>query len=251
MPNKNKGLISIIVPVYNTPIWMLDECFESIRKQTYKNFDIILIDDGSDKECASYLDGITMDNGVKNNVHLYHRKNHGVSAARNFGLEKADGEYICFVDADDCLHESYLEFLIRCAVETKCAVIRCRNTHDKDALNDKVLYSSVKIEINVHGYVHSGMYSKSVIGEHRFDERFFYYEDTLFDSSVVGSERFCGIVDSKLYFYRKSPNSLTSSIDSLRYFSGLSALDVALNDANRGGVFRKNNLFTDNSPRTM
>lgn len=97
---------SIIVPIYNGSA-VLDETIESIINQTYTNFEIILVNDGS-----------TDDSGVKCDlwaekdarIHVIHQKNGGVSSARNSGIEKSTGEYICFVDADDSLLPNALEY---------------------------------------------------------------------------------------------------------------------------------------------
>ena len=101
-------LISIIVPVYNTRQY-LDKCVESIVKQTYDNIEVLLIDDGStdgsDKLCDKWL---KKDNRIK----VYHKRNGGLSDARNFGLEHATGEYIGFVDSDDWVDRKMYEVLL-------------------------------------------------------------------------------------------------------------------------------------------
>lgn len=97
--------ISVIIPVYNVDKYIV-ECLESVTYQTYKDFECILIDDGSTDKS-----GIICDQYQKKDSHfkVYHKKNGGVSAARNFGLEHANAEYIVFVDPDDYLEFDYLE----------------------------------------------------------------------------------------------------------------------------------------------
>lgn len=80
--NKTNELISIIVPVYNTPIEYLDECLDSLKNQTYKNIEIILVDDGSNNQIANYLDCIS-----DKNIIVLHKENGGVSSARNYGVK--------------------------------------------------------------------------------------------------------------------------------------------------------------------
>ena len=100
--------VSIIIPVYNTKKEYLEECFDSINKQTYRDFEVIIVDDGSKEETALFLDT------YKNieNYKIFHKKNEGVSTARNFGIEKATGDWLTFVDSDDYLKDNALEILI-------------------------------------------------------------------------------------------------------------------------------------------
>ena len=95
-------LISVIIPVYNVEQY-LSHCIDSILSQTFTNFEILLIDDGSTDNS-----GIICDN-YKNNdyrIKVFHKKHNGVSSARNMGLDKAVGEWITFVDADDWIDKN-------------------------------------------------------------------------------------------------------------------------------------------------
>ena len=103
-----KKLISVIVPVFNVEKY-LEKCIESIRNQTYKNLEILLINDGStDKSleiCNKYLE-------IDDRIVLLNKENGGLSSARNFGIDNAKGEYITFVDSDDFIHELMYETLV-------------------------------------------------------------------------------------------------------------------------------------------
>lgn len=101
-------LISVIVPVYNIENKLLDKCINSIINQTYKNLEIIIVDDGSKQECADECDRLSQ---TDSRIRLIHQKNKGVSGARNAGLDIAKGEYIGFVDPDDYLDEDMYEIL--------------------------------------------------------------------------------------------------------------------------------------------
>ena len=101
--------VSIIVPVYNTKKEYVSECLESLINQTYKNLEILLIDDGSLTETADFLD---MYSKKYDNIRVIHKKNEGVSIARNVGLDNALGKWIMFVDADDILPLDSLEKMI-------------------------------------------------------------------------------------------------------------------------------------------
>ena len=101
-------MISVIVPVYNVEN-VLHYCIDSILNQTYKDFELILVDDGStDKSgniCDEYAD-------KESRIRVFHKENGGVSSARNFGIDNANGDYICFIDSDDYVNGDYLELLM-------------------------------------------------------------------------------------------------------------------------------------------
>ena len=103
----HNSLISIIVPVYKVEKY-LNRCIDSIINQTYKNLEIILVDDGSPDNCGEICDEYAeKDNRVK----VIHKKNGGVSSARNTGIDSATGEYIMFVDSDDYIEKDGLQYL--------------------------------------------------------------------------------------------------------------------------------------------
>lgn len=102
------NLISVIVPVYNVEKY-LNECIDSILSQTYENFELLLIDDGStdtsSEICKSYLE-------KDSRIRYFRKENGGLSDARNYGIERANGEYITFIDSDDYIEKTYLEVLV-------------------------------------------------------------------------------------------------------------------------------------------
>ena len=104
----NTALFSIIVPVYNTAQY-LNKCIDSLLKQTYQNFEILLIDDGSTDDSPSIIDDYST---RFENIISYHIQNSGVSSARNLGLQKAHGEYIVFVDSDDYVDKMFLQTMV-------------------------------------------------------------------------------------------------------------------------------------------
>ena len=100
-------MISVIVPVYKVEIY-LDKCIESILAQTYKNFELILVDDGSPDRCPMLCDLYAKKYDM---VRVIHKTNGGLSDARNVGVLNAKGEYVTFIDSDDYVAEDYLETL--------------------------------------------------------------------------------------------------------------------------------------------
>lgn len=102
-----KPKVSIVVPVYNVEQY-LNQCLESLKNQTYKNLEIILVDDGSTDNSGIMCDEFAKKN---NNVIVIHQKNQGLSGARNSGVIRSSGEYITFLDSDDWISNEYVEYL--------------------------------------------------------------------------------------------------------------------------------------------
>lgn len=106
----NNPKISVIVPVYNVEKY-LRRCIDSILAQTFTDFELLLIDDGSKDNSRDLCDGYAMKD---ERVRVFHKKNGGVSSARNLGLDNAKGEWVSFVDADDyldnCYYSNFLSF---------------------------------------------------------------------------------------------------------------------------------------------
>lgn len=108
-------LISVIVPVYRVEKY-LDTCVKSILTQTYKNFELILVDDGSPDNCPALCDKYAE---IYKNIRVIHKENGGLSDARNIGVTMAKGEYVTFIDSDDYVHPLYLEMLLNGIRNTK------------------------------------------------------------------------------------------------------------------------------------
>lgn len=114
-------LISIIVPVYKVEEY-LDECVESIVQQTYENLEIILVDDGSPDTCPEKCDNWAERDS---RINVIHKKNGGLSDARNAGMHTATGQYIAFVDSDDWIEKTYIESLYRAIQENGAEISAC------------------------------------------------------------------------------------------------------------------------------
>lgn len=111
---EKQPLISVIVPVYNVEKY-LPECIESINAQTYKNIEVLLIDDGSTDSSGQICDKVAKGNTC---FKVFHKQNGGLSDARNFGIEKASGKWLTFVDSDDYISKDCIEYLLNLAITT-------------------------------------------------------------------------------------------------------------------------------------
>ena len=115
-------LISVIIPVYNVEDY-LHYAIESLGKQTYKNFEIILVNDGSTDDSGKLCDDYSE---KYSNVRVFHKENGGLSDARNFGVQKAKGEFITFLDPDDYLEAYSLELLASVQKQHNCDIVSTR-----------------------------------------------------------------------------------------------------------------------------
>lgn len=111
--------ISVIVPVYKVESY-LERCIQSILAQTYKDFELILVDDGSPDNCPAICDRYAKQDG---RIRVIHQENGGLSAARNTGIEMAKGKWLFFVDSDDWVHTEALRTLLECAERTSEKVV--------------------------------------------------------------------------------------------------------------------------------
>ena len=131
-------LISIVIPIYNVEKY-LNRCLETIVNQTYKNLEIILVDDGSTDNS-----GIICDEYAKNDkrIKVYHKKNGGSSSARNYGIKKANGKYIGFIDADDYIDLDMYQVLYDSCKKHNCDIAWCNKyiENEKEKYREQSIY---------------------------------------------------------------------------------------------------------------
>ena len=121
--------ISVIVPVYNT-VDLLQRCVDSIRRQTYRNLEIILVDDGSTDNSGALAEKFALED---RRIRVFHKENGGSSSARNFGISKARGDFIGFVDSDDYIEPEMYERLLQVAVEENLLMVQT----SRDEIDEK------------------------------------------------------------------------------------------------------------------
>lgn len=213
--------ISIVIPIYNVEKY-LKRCIDSIVNQTYKNIEIILVNDGSPDNCGVICDEYAK---IDSRIKVIHKANGGLSSARNAGLDIASGEYIMFVDSDDWISEDTLEKLNR-YVEKGYDIInfKLRFTKEKTEniikLNDKIKDS---YECDLLGYIDklfSGeldfficnkLYKKDLFDEIRFPVGR-NYEDLATIYKLYFKAKNIIVTDYTLYYYwLENSNSITSN----------------------------------------
>ncbi|MFY9263633.1 MAG: glycosyltransferase family 2 protein [Actinomycetaceae bacterium] len=215
MSDQQKELISIIVPVYNTQRY-LQQCVDSIMSQTFENWELILVDDGSTDGISGRLcDEISH---TDRRIRVIHQENKGLSGARNTGLEAAEGEFVVFVDSDDYVLPEYLATLQRTIDDADLAVVGIIDKYsDKDEINfrqtcvDVSYQDFFKLTLlgEVPGSVCNRMYRRSALKDLRFREGK-YYEDSFFTADGVGHLESVAINTVPLYVYYHRENSITT-----------------------------------------
>lgn len=232
--DRKKGpLVSIIVPVYNVYDY-IGACVESLLRQTYTNLEIILVDDGSGDGAAELCDVYTHKDS---RVQVIHQTNGGPSAARNTGLDRAQGEYIAFVDGDDVVSPFYIEELYQLLVRHSADIAACAFVRGKDGELQRyesgdilrgdehalweVCMDAEKMLRQWHGrykqyetVVWNKLYHKSVFSGGQNKRRIRYPshrrdEDITVSHLIVQNAARIALTSKRLYFYRSRPGSLT------------------------------------------
>lgn len=229
--------ISVIVPVYKTE-GLLDRCVESIVGQTYKNLEIILVDDGSPDNCPAMCDEWAEKDS---RIRVIHKENGGVSSARNAALDIATGDYIGFVDSDDWIEPEMYSSLIQkisesgknialCsyyAVEISGERYECRCVVDKEVL-DKDDYFRFIVLGGDGGYIWNRLYDADILKEVRFDEDIWYSEDLLFNFKTAQKSNGAAILDKSEYNYVQKRIKEQAWVMNDHSFDSMTAFEIML-----------------------
>lgn len=213
----NNPKISIIVPVYNVEQY-LPRCIDSILNQSFADFELLLIDDGSkDKSCAICDEYAAKDSRIR----LFHKKNGGVSSARNIGLENARGEWLSFIDGDDEITEGY--FNIRQEHEGVDVIIKPYSVVNADGRvtchnnelsiltgKDKIFRYYVQKRNNA---LWDKIIKRKTVGTKRFNTNVSIGEDFLFFLSVLPNVKSIAFDDTGSYRYFLRQGSAMQSVD--------------------------------------
>ena len=224
------GFISVVVPVYNTELY-LDRCIESILNQTYQNFEVIIVDDGSTDKSPAICDEWEK---KAEKIRVFHQSNGGLSSARNYGIEHAEGEFIIFPDPDDYVEPEYLETLINIRNEFEADFSICGHYYGDVVGNSAALSTVMDMKEAMEqlmlphafcGYAWNKLYSMDVINKYslRFDEELGMVQDLHFNVRYI---QFCKRIayDPKpVYHYVLTSGGVTSRTTPLspRKISGL------------------------------
>lgn len=219
MSSYGNELISIIVPVYNVEQY-LEKCVDSIINQKYKNLEIILVDDGATDSSGKLCDELAK---IDNRIKVYHKENGGLSDARNYGVERATGDYIGFVDSDDYIDSEMYEELYEAIKKENVDVVEC---------NLKIIYPD-RVELFTEQKYYNVYTKQEYLEEYLKIEKIFgsacvrliksdiakklkfpvgkLYEDTYYAYDLIEKVDRYVIMNNPYYNYLMRENSITNT----------------------------------------
>ena len=221
--NVEREKITVIVPVYNAEKY-LDRCVKSIVEQTYKNWELILIDDGSIDGSGQLCDNWAEKDG---RIKVIHKQNEGVSAARNNGISISSGEYITFIDSDDYWKKDFLMTLYHHMNDSKVDIVVCNFETDYEENVQKRSYNLIEqeeciVDVNrlfrdctehkIYTYLIWGkLYRSTLIKGMKFSGQA-YSEDALFIREIFRKEPCVKLIPYIGYYYYINNSSVTNNI---------------------------------------
>ena len=229
--------VSIIVPVYDVEEYLV-ECIESILAQTWKHFEIILVDDGSTdssgKMCDEYAEKY-------NCIFVIHKKNGGLSSARNAGIDVARGNYLAFIDSDDVVHPDYLRELVKIVEKENADLVACDfcvGTSCQWGETSEVKYD-IRRDEDVLERMNDNDVVVTVAWNKLYHAKFFkeyslrypegkIHEDMFLTPQILHYTNKMVITNQKLYFYRQRKNSIMNSSFSIKQLDSLEAIEFRI-----------------------
>lgn len=240
MPN-----ISVIVPVYKVEAF-LHRCVDSILNQTYSDFQLILVDDGSPDNCGAICEAYA---ARDSRIHVIHQENGGLSAARNTGidyaLENTDSQWLAFVDSDDWVHPRYLQYLLEAAEKESCRISACgfyRSTGEPIPEDAEAIPVTMEAEDYYCGQYHGGitavawnkLYHRSLFEKLRYPVGKLHEDEFTTYKAIFAAERI-GVTPVRLYAYYQNPNGIMNAQWSPKRVHMLEAFDQQIAFARETG----------------
>lgn len=215
----SNSIISIIVPVYNAERFLAG-CIDSLLIQSYFDLEILLIDDGSTDQSSYFCDQYSLRD---NRIRVFHKKNGGVSSARNLGLENAKGEYVMFLDSDDLMEPEMCSLMVEIMQSREADIVICGTKEtggsiwaplkDKDySLPELKENGSYLIGTELLSPPWNKIYKRSLI-KNKFDERTSFGEDLIFNLTYLRECKKIAFIPATPYFHTKDNcESLSSKV---------------------------------------
>lgn len=223
----NNELVSVILPIYNVESY-LKKCIESVIGQSYKNLEIILVDDGSTDQSPYICDEYAK---IDSRIKVIHKKNGGLSDARNVGIQASSGAYIALVDSDDLIAQNFIEELYECCIKSNAMIAVCAytkfsnedeiivsNNHENaQTISGRELIKQIYLgQAGKFGFVAwNKLYSRKLFNtvQYPFGR---IYEDTFTTYKLFLNSNQIALLNKSLYFYRIRPESIMSARVSLK-----------------------------------
>ena len=224
----NDSLVSIIVPIYNAEKY-LDSCIQSVLRQTYTNWELILINHGSTDKSGRIAEEYGF---ADERITVFHQKNLGVSLARNQGIDEATGNYVVFLDADDELIEDCLAKTVNIAEETNADVVAGRSCENQELFQDRIIWTGAEAlenSLKDHLFTYSAcakLIRREFIGKTRFTPDIRINEDSYFVFQLLCKQNVFVLTNDVIYFYRANSESSSRTVFSEKYFDILKVSDL-------------------------
>lgn len=226
----DEALVSVIIPVYNVERFLI-KCVESVLNQTYRNLDIILVDDGSTDSSGKICDEL---GNCDERVTVIHKQNGGLSDARNAGLNIARGIYYAFVDSDDYLSLDMLEIMVNSARRNSCEIAVCNIVRFSETgeqalfyhpvVQEQVLLGEKRFETLSQPSVCNKLFESSLFENIRFPKGK-YYEDTFVYHELLYRAKNVVLTGSNSYWYLERADSIVGRPQyTVRYFDFIEAV---------------------------
>lgn len=212
MINSIKPLVSIIVPVFRAELF-INQCIQSVLKQTYENWELLLIDDGSPDNCPAICDSWAVKDS---RIHVFHKQNGGASSARNVGLSNMTGDLVTFLDSDDCITPNCLTECVKIISEDNLDILQfyfleiytdgriIHHNRISTPVFDKDKYIKCGL---MSGCSCGGFYNAEIIRiqKIRYNENLHYLEDAFFVCEIVKRSMRMRRISAEFYEYHKNP----------------------------------------------
>lgn len=232
-------MISIIIPAYNAEKY-IERCLKSIQNQSYLNYEVIIIDDGSTDHTAEICKEWSVSD---ERIRYFYKKNGGSASARNYGLKCVNGDYISFIDADDYVDKNFLMQMYNCIINTKADIVQCdfmKTTSLKEIQKENryeiKMYNNIEFLqafCNKSSYLKTAvlwnkLYKKILFDGIEFPEKRGIDDEFVICEVIYKAKVICEINDI-LYYYYMSPNSQMRSAPTLKSIDNVEAIEGQLN----------------------
>ena len=217
-------MVSVIIPIYKVEEY-LEKCIQSVIRQTYRNIEIILVDDGSPDRCPKICDDYAI---LDERIKVIHKPNGGLSSARNAGIKCATGEFICFLDSDDYVEEKYVENMMNCVVmgtdKIDMIVSNFDYIYSDHAVNKNIKYEEkvyskkeyIELMLTTSNNVRLILSNAKLYRRHLFDNCLYkegiIHEDEEIIFKIIDGCSHIKIINDVLYHYVQRDGSIMSSL---------------------------------------
>lgn len=215
--------VSVIVPIYKVEKY-IRRCLDSIRAQTFEDYEVIMINDGTPDNSAKIAEEYTSDPRFK----LFHQQNKGIGNVRNRAIGLAKGEYLAFVDSDDCILPDHLKGLYEAAHKNNADIVCCGYCCQRDdgsgfrtskimkrkgVYQAEALYGNIIRDISIRRYLWNKLFRKRLFTDNKIDFPNMLFEDTCIIPKLFYHARRVAVISGKTYVYTRRKSGITGFND--------------------------------------